>query len=213
MRCHSRLVRALVLCALVLSAATGASAQYNSTHRPSWYGWPGGFVAGGRGGTNADLFRPRFALAAGYQLMSGGPGLQFGLRAVTAYASFHGDEDAYREVLHLGSLPRLEGGGASVIEEGGDVLVADRSGPLTLHGFYGLRFFHQSRGDTRVQDGLATDTLHYRYRRDFGRSFGFGATVQMSTGGGVFAEWFRSQPYDHAMIRQRGVRVGLSWTH
>jgi hypothetical protein len=208
-----KLVRAIILGALALSAAPPASAQYSSSHRPSWYGWPGGFIAGGRGGTNADLFQPRYAVAAGYQLMTGDRGVQLGVRAVLGYASFRGDADAYREALHLASATTVDGGGAGVIEEGGDLLVSDRSGPLVLHGFYGLRLFHQSRGETRVQQGAGTDTLRYRYRRDFGRSYGFGTTLQMSTGGGVFAEWFRTQPYDRSMIRQAGVRLGLSWTH
>jgi hypothetical protein len=207
------LVRATVVAAVAFSAAGPLAAQYSSTHRPSWYGWPGGFVAGGRGGTSADLFQPRYAAAAGYQMMTGGQGMQLGVRAVLGYASFRGDADAYRDAMHLGSSTEVHGGGAGMIEEGGDLVLADKSGPVVLHGFYGLRLFHQSRGDTRVQDGLGTDTVRYRYRQDFGRSFGFGATLQMSTGGGLFAEWYRTQPYDRSMIRQAGMRFGLSWTH
>jgi hypothetical protein len=214
MRSHLRGLPTLLLGTLAFFAVTPASAQYRSpTDRSPWYGWPGGFVAGGRGGTSADLFQPRYAALAGYQVMTGGQRAEVGVRAVLGYASFRGDADAYRTAMHLGGATSVEGGGAGVIEEGGDLLLADKSGPLVLHGFYGLRFFHQSRAETRVSDGLGTDTLRYRYRRDFGRSFGFGATMQMSTGGGVFAEWYRSQPYDRSMIRQAGLRFGLSWTH
>jgi hypothetical protein len=207
-------IRRAVLAAVLLAVCgSPVAAQYGSRNTPAWYGWPGGFIAAGRGGTNADLFQPRYALAAGYQTMSGGEGLQVGARAVLGYASFRGDHDAYRDALHLASTVPLEGGGATVTEEGGDLVLASGTGSLVLHGFYGLRFFQQARAETRVEQDAVTDTLRYRYRQDFGRAYGYGATLRMSTGGGVFAEWFRSQPYDHAMIRQRGIRFGLSWTH
>lgn len=198
---------------LAVFSSSHAAAQYRDHRYSPWYGWPGGFVAGGRGGTNAALFDPRYTLTAGYQVMTGGQGMQLGLRAVLGYASFRGNADAYRQAMHLGGGTAVEGGGASVIEQGGDLVLADKSGPLVLHGFYGLRYFEQSRGETRVENGLAMDTLRYRYRQDLGRSFGFGATLQMSTGGGAFAEWYRTQPYDRSMIRQTGLRFGLSWTH
>ncbi|MDB4947755.1 MAG: hypothetical protein JWM27_404 [Gemmatimonadetes bacterium] len=198
--------------ATALALTATAAAQYTRNTQPVWNTWPGGFVAGGRGGTANSLFTPKLAGVAGYQIMTGSA-MQIGARAVLGYASFNGDADAYREALHVASASTVEGGGATVLEEGGDLVLADRSGPVVLHGFYGLRYFQQSRGDTRVQNGLATDTVRYHYRRDFGRSYGFGATLQMSTGGGIYGEWFRTQPYDHRMIRQRGLRFGVSWTH
>lgn len=203
-------LRPIALLATLLSLASAGAAGAQVRY--------GGFAAAGKGSADGGMFDPQFTLAGGYQtaLVSSG-GLEVGVRASMGYARLRRDLGAHLDSLGLAD-GHLRGGKVSSWDYGGDVVVALRTGPVRVHGFYGLHYFQDFYEETYIAESedAPEDSgvrIRPRARYDFGNSRGVGVTLGLGQGQGVFAEWYEGGGYEPWMLHLSGVRFGLSWEH
>lgn len=187
--------RQLVALLLLALTAGPARAQYQRS----------GFIAAGRGGVDGSVYDPDFTLAAGY-LARFGPavGAYVGVRTPIAWSRFVPDEQALRDSVGLSG--DVEGRAATVYETGLELVAGYDTGALGGYGWYGIHYL----SETRNQGSVGGVDLPRESRTDLGPAYGAGVRFQLSPRMGVFTEWFRSSPFDDAMLRMEGLRAGVS---
>jgi hypothetical protein len=188
------------LLALLALGGGRAEAQYQRS----------GFVAAGRGGVDGSYFDPDFTLAAGY-LARFGPavGPYVGVRTPIVYSRFTPNEAVLLDSLGLSS-GTVDGGAATVVESGIELVAGYDTGALGGYGWYGIHYVSETRNDATVISGAATRTVDRQSRSDLGPSYGAGLRFQLGPRMGVFSEWFRGGGFDDRMLRMEGLRLGVN---
>jgi len=188
-------------CLVLLALGAGrVEAQYQRS----------GFIAAGRGEADGSYFEPGFTLAAGY-LARFGPaaGPYVGVRTPIVYSRLTPDDAALLDSLGLSS-GTVEGGSASVVESGIELVAGYDTGALGGYGWYGIHYVSETRNDATVRSGAVEHGVPARSRSDLGPSYGAGLRFQLGPRMGVFTEWFRSGGFDDRMLRLEGLRAGVS---
>lgn len=195
--------RAIILALLAATAgAAPAGAQYV---------WTGGHLGGGRGGVESRLLDARFTIAGGYDFRIGDPsGLSLGVRAVGAYSRFDPNVEAYLDSLGASTGSR-QGGSATTSESGLDFVAQYRVGPVGVHGFYGVHYYIDTAREMTLNTDQGDYTFHFRYRDDFGDTRGFGVSLHLMNGQGIYGEWYRGGGDAERMRALEGVRFGFFW--
>ncbi|HKP75274.1 MAG TPA: hypothetical protein VJT67_06995 [Longimicrobiaceae bacterium] len=191
---------AAAVAALLVLAGGRAEAQYQRS----------GFVAAGQGGVDGSYFKPDFTLAAGY-LARFGPavGAYVGVRTPIVYSRFTPDDAVLLDSLGLSS-GTVEGGSATLVESGLELVAGYDTGALGGYGWYGIHYVSETRNDATVTSGATQRNVAARSRSDLGPSYGAGLRFQFQPRLGVFTEWFRGGGFDDRMLRMEGLRFGVS---
>ncbi|HYH80919.1 MAG TPA: outer membrane beta-barrel protein [Longimicrobium sp.] len=193
-------MRLHTLAALLVLSALSSHAQAQS-RRYSF------FSAGPGGAPDERYLDPQYTLMAGYGTTFGAAGgAHVSLRTIIAYARFRPDERALLDSL---STPggRVEGGKSTVLDTGGDLVAGVNAGLVGAYAFYGLHYYWESH-EAPTEGG--EDLPRRRFRSDLGPSYGGGVRLNFSRDAALFGEWYRGGGSDDRMIRQQGLRFGLT---
>jgi hypothetical protein len=194
--------RAVLLLAILLLA--GARAQAQS-------GFYGGFVGGGRGGTDNPLLDPKWTVAFGYQTLFGvGGGVQVGVRSSLGYSRFRPDVEAFVDSVGA-TTGEADGGTTTITNTGVDLVLGVRLRRVALYGYHGIHYFRDHWDPMTLETDRGDFEFSSENRNDFGSMWGAGVFFDLFNGQGLYAEWFRGGGYDDRMLETRGVRFGLVW--
>lgn len=185
---------------LLVFAAAPARAQYQR--------W--GFIGAGKGGVDNAYYNSDFTLSAGYLARFGPPvGVYVGVRTPLTYSRFTPDAGALADSLGVAN-GSVEGGAATVVESGIDLVAGYDTGALGGYGWYGIHYLSESHNDGTLTTPSGDVALAQRNRSDFGPSYGAGVQFRFGRRAAVFTEWFRSGGFDDRMLRMEGLRFGVT---
>ena len=193
--------RAFTLCALLLAAAAPAAAQRASN---------GGFAALGVAGADSRYLEPSWTIVFGWDRRWPVAGdFRLGVRGAAEYSRLEPDEAAYLDSLGL-DAGEVDGGVASVVATGFDVLGGYRAGRFGGHLFAGIRYVRDRREELEIDSGGGVFTVRGDSDSGLGGTWGAGVTWDFGPAG-LLAEYFRTGGFGDGRVQVEGVRAGVSW--